>query len=161
MPNDIQINWNEQLLEGDFLYSNGDLTSDPGLETAIIISLFSDRRADERDDLPDLQNLDRRGWWGDLTLATTETGSDRIGSKLWLLERAKTTPETIAKAKIYIEEALQWLLDDQIAIKIDVEVDREGIVGSDRLEFGVKIYKSSGDVEVFNFSEQWLAQFSS
>jgi phage gp46-like protein len=160
MPKDIQIAWDEQLLEGDFLYSEGDLSGDPGLETAIIVSIFSDRRADDEDELPDLQNDDRRGWWGDLTLKETNTGPDKIGSRLWLLERAKTTPETVTLAKFYIEEALQWLIDDGVAIKVEVEVERQGTVGSDVLAFNVKIHKTDGDVEAFNFSDQWISQFS-
>ncbi len=159
MPKDIQISWDEQLLEGDLLYAEGDLTGDAGLETAIIISIFSDRRASSEDDLPDSQNPDRRGWWGDLTTESTSMGQDQIGSKLWLLERSKTTPETLARAKLYIEESLQWLINDGVAVKVEVEVERQGVVGSDVLAFSVKIYKSDGEEETFNFTDQWTAQF--
>lgn len=160
MPRDIQISWDEQLLEGDFLYSEGDLTGDSGLETAIIISIFSDRRAEIGDELPDPQNPDRRGWWGDLTLDSTDVAADKIGSRLWLLERSKTTPETLARAKQYIEESLQWLIDDGVAAKVEVNVERQGLVGSDVLAFSVAIQKSDGEVEAFNFSEQWTSQFT-
>jgi phage gp46-like protein len=159
MPEDVKISWDEILLEGDFLYSEGDLTGDAGLETAVIISIFSDRRAEPEDELPDSQDSDRRGWWGDLTLEQTAAGFDKLGSRLWLLERAKTVPETLVKAKAYIEESLQWLVDDGIAVKVEVEVERQGIAENGILAFGVKIYKSDNDVEAFHFSEQWTSQF--
>ena len=160
MPKDIGIEWDSDLLEGDFLYRQGDLGSDAGLETAIIISIFSDRRADDEDELPDVDSSDRRGWWGDLTFDLTDTGRDKIGSRLWLLERSKTSPEVLARAEQYIEEALQWLIEDGVAAKVEVEVERQGIVGSDILAFSVKIYRKDGGVEAFNFSEQWTSQFA-
>lgn len=83
------------------------------IDAAILLSLFCDARA-----LPqDLQD-DPRGWWGDVL--NTQNG-DRWGGKLWLLaSRAKNVPETLRLAEDYTREALQWLLDDQVASSIDV-----------------------------------------
>ena len=54
------------------------------LQTAILISLFTDAQASPDDMIQDGSG-DPRGWWGDL-------GSSKpIGSKLWLLGRAKQT----------------------------------------------------------------------
>lgn len=87
----------------------GTLEFDEGLETAVVISLFTDRRAEPGD----IENPEeRRGWWGDTFPSVPE---DKIGSRLWLLGRAKTTEETLELAKLYDEEALAWMLEDRVA----------------------------------------------
>jgi len=158
MPNDIQIVWNDVLQEGDFVFDATfqDFQSDAGLETAVIISLFSDRRAKEDDVLPDPNNSDRRGWWGDL--ASPEVARDQIGSRLWLLEREKTTENVLVRAKEYATEALAWLIEDGVAEKVDVESERQGPVGSDILAISVKVYRPDGSIVPFKYSAQWNAQ---
>lgn len=97
-----------------------DLTSDTSLRTAILLSLFTDRRANDDDSLPD-DTDDRRGWWGDsLPPATAATGW-QTGSRLWLLSRAKQTDETARRARDYAEEALVWLTDSGAADAVTVE----------------------------------------
>jgi len=159
MSNDIKISWDSDLIEGDFSFSESiqDLESDAGLETAVIISLFTDRRAAEDDILPDLNNLDKRGWWGDLV--QTEVEGDQIGSRLWLLSRReKTEQEVLLKAKRYAEEALQWMIEDKVAIKINVIAERTGMVGNDILALLVQIYKIDGSDIAFKYEAQWDSQ---
>lgn len=117
---DIKIKYNNDTQIADIEFKNNDLVNENGLETAVLMSVFTDKRASEDDPLPDI-NGDKRGWWGDLTLPESE---DAIGSKLWLLERSKTTQRVITKAKKHIRDSLQWMIDDGIAVKIDVEVER-------------------------------------
>lgn len=93
-----------------------DLQADETLETAVIISLFTDRRADVTDPLP-LNETFRRGWWGD---SYAEIQGDQIGSHLWLLQREKTTQETLNRTKEYSLEALAWLTEDGIAESVQV-----------------------------------------
>jgi phage gp46-like protein len=157
MASEIRINLDPVLFEGDLTFDETiqDFESDMGLETAVIISLFTDRRANEDDVLPDLNNTDRRGWWGDLV---SQIGNDQIGSKLWLLKREKTTPTTIIKAKKYVEEALQWMIDDGIAIKIEVETERQGVIGNDILAIKVRIYRDYKNKQAQEFSYQWEIQ---
>ncbi|WP_029770710.1 phage GP46 family protein [Pseudogulbenkiania sp. MAI-1] len=89
-----------------------ELFADP-IDAAIVLSLFCDARA-----LPQDQQGDPRGWWGD---ALASQSGDRWGGRLWLLaRRAKNVPETLRLAEDYTREALQWLLDDQVASAIDV-----------------------------------------
>jgi phage gp46-like protein len=86
------------------------------------VSLFTDRLAEPSDPLiaaPD-GTVDRRGWWGD-TLLAQDHPNDRIGSRLWLLERSKSDRNLPKTAEGYIREALQWLLDDGIATLIDAK----------------------------------------
>lgn len=91
------------------------------LERAVIISLFTWRRADPDDKLP---GSAKYGWWGD---TYAEVKGDRIGSKLWLLMRSKLTNEVLAQAKEYAEESLQWLIEDRVATSVTVAVERGGL----------------------------------
>lgn len=81
------------------------------LYTAILISLFTDRAADPDDVIPDGSG-DPRGWWADPTM----------GSKLWLRERSKATPTLPLLIKNDIEQALAWLIEDDVVAAIDVTV---------------------------------------
>ena len=155
---DVRIVWNDNYLEGDFAFDPDaqDLASDEGLETAVIISLFTDRRANVDDPLPDSRSVDRRGWWGDLASPLVE--GDRIGSRLWLLERQSTLGNVPARAKQYVEEALGWMIEDKIATKIEVEVERMGTIGTDILALKIQIYKPDGSVLPLAYELQWQAQ---
>jgi phage gp46-like protein len=110
MP-DITTTWSPTGVEGDWTIVPGDLQGGDDLATAVLISLFTDRRAEASDVIPDGSN-DRRGWWGDLGSAYP------IGSRLWLLSRAKQLPQTLTNAQTYVAEALQWLLDDGVVASI-------------------------------------------
>lgn len=121
------------------------LETDSGLESAVIVSLLTDRRARPDDRLPDdsdkgngLIPPDRRGWAGDAFAATID---DRIGSRLWLLNREKQTEETRRRAIEYAREALDWLIRDGYAAEIAIEAEwaRTG-----RLEMFVAITLSDG-----------------
>lgn len=117
------------------------------LVRAVVVSLFTWRRANPDDTLPADQ---RMGWWGD-TFAPID--NDRIGSRLWLLSRAKLLPETVNQAREYALEALQWLIDDGVASRIEVQAERQGL---QTLALGVRIYKSDGTVPTdVRFTDVW------
>lgn len=98
----------------DLAIQDGDLMTDEGLETAVILSLFTDRRALAEDRLPD-GTSDRRGYWADAY-------NDRLhGSRLWLLCREKVQDEVLRWAREYAKEALAWLIEDKVAESIVVE----------------------------------------
>lgn len=108
---DIALIWKDG--HGDIMQSGTDLLTDDSIETAVIISLFTDRRAEESDDIPDGSD-NRRGWWGD-TYSETPTGS-----RLWLLSREKQMSSVLLRAEQYAAEALQWLVDDSLASAIAI-----------------------------------------
>lgn len=91
------------------------------LPRAVLISLFTWRRANPDDDLP---ATNKYGWWGDTYAAEF---NDRIGSRLWLLSRSKLTNETQLKAQEYATEALQWLTDDGVADSVQITAERESM----------------------------------
>lgn len=92
-----------------------DLAQEDTLVTAIMLSLMTDRLA-QPGEVP--AGADRRGWWAD----AYAQGGDRFGSRLWLLAREKEIPRTLQRAREYVREALQWLLDDGIADDLQVVV---------------------------------------
>lgn len=109
----------------DFAIEAGDIALDATPATAMLIALGSDRRARPDDVLPDeprpapdeLTILGRRrGWTGD----ALDHLRRRIGSRLWLLSRAKQTEETRLRAVAYAEEALAWLTEER-GIPVSVE----------------------------------------
>lgn len=114
------------------------------LTRAVIISLFTWRRAEPDDDI-DFPF----GWWGD-SYPTVQ--NDRIGSRLYLLKRSTLTNRTAPKAKEYISEALKWMVDDDIASRIDVEVNRTAI---DTLKAKVIITLTDGTVKSLTFDNIW------
>lgn len=86
------------------------LFEDP-LAAAILISLFSDSRADDAS-LPD-----PRGWWGD---QLGRFDGDRIGSLLWRTQTGKHTAETLRRVEDAARAALAWMAEDGLAERIDV-----------------------------------------
>lgn len=114
---DIALVWDNTTGTADLALTSGDLQVDQGLITAVIVSLFTDRLAESGDVIPD-GTTDRRGWWGDLPLDSADETSgqpDRIGSRLWLLDRALQTQETLTNAERYASEALAWMVTDGVA----------------------------------------------
>ena len=131
MP-DITLSWDSANNHADWVQSGAVLMTGNDLESAIIISLFSDRIAAVGDVIPDGTN-DPRGWWADTDVP--------IGSRLWLLKRSKQIPETLQKAYDYIAEALQWLLDDQVVAQFDINVQW---VRASTLGAQITAYKQDG-----------------
>ena len=105
---DIRTTWDPVLNAGDWLIDPPALADGADLETAVLISLFTDARAADDDRLPGAAD-DRRGWWG-----------GPLGSRLWLLVREKATNETRLRAEDYCREALAWMRTDGVADRIDV-----------------------------------------
>ena len=149
---DIQIKWNSTDYKGDFIFDGeGDLSTDKGLETAVIISLFTDRRADG-EELPPKEKS-KRGWWGD---SIADIPNDKIGSKFWLLSREKELQEVAVRARQYTLEALQWLIDTKIANKI--EVDSE-LLGNGMLGLQIRIYRpGKTELTEYRYNYNWDAQ---
>lgn len=141
---DISTRWAG--LDGDWLLSGADLASDWGLETSVVISLFTDGLA-ELDETP--RGAQRRGWWGD---AFASIPGDRIGSKLWLLAREKQLPATLARAEAYVSAALQWLVDDGVAGAVTVRAEwiRQGTLG-----VAVEVQRRARAVDQYRFELFW------
>ena len=133
MP-DITTVWGTANSRGDWALAGAMLESGNDLQTAYFISIFSDRMAQPGDVIPDGSN-DRRGWIGD-------AGSKYpIGSRLWLLDRAKATQKTANLARTYVTEAVQWLIDDKVVARHAVTVKW---IARNALGIWITAYKPDG-----------------
>jgi len=122
------------------------MTREELLRRAVTISLFTWRRAGLDDAVDD---SDRKGWWGD---CVPSVAGDKIGSRLWLLSRRTLVADTFKDAKAYAEEALAWLIDDQIVTAVTVTVERQGI---DRMNLRVMLIEQNGGVLELDFENTW------
>lgn len=116
---------------------DGDLVRDI-LRDAVMISLFSDRRAED-DQAP---ARERRGWWGD----------SELGSRLWLLwRRGRLDAQALSDARAYCLEALGWLVADGIAARVEAEVTRlpKG------LAVAIQVVRPDGRTLDYRFGPLW------
>lgn len=141
---DISTWWQVDENYADWLKGSGDVLSGDDLQSAIIISLFTDGLARSDDNIDESY---RRGWWADL-------GSDyNIGSRLWLLNRQKLTVSIVKQAEDYAGEALKWLIDDGVVSYIEVGTQ---IVYPNRLNMIIR-YHRPGDERDLRFFWVWEA----
>jgi len=138
---DITTVWNVQAGEGGWVVEGPALQAGDDLATAVLISLFTDRQAAADDPLPDGSG-DRRGWWGD----------PEMGSRLWLLSRAKQTAETARRAQEYAAEALAWMIDDGVAASVS---PKAAWLGRGQLGLTVTISRADGSSRALEFAWAW------
>jgi phage gp46-like protein len=119
-------------------------TPTDNLTRSVIISLFSWRRAD-----PDDDSEQPMGWWGD-SYPTIQ--NDRIGSRLYLLQRTTLTNNTVELARGYLEQALAWLKDDGVVSRITINVQRRG---TDILTAEITLYRNDGSSQLITFDDLW------
>lgn len=88
----------------DLLFNGKDLLTDSTLETAILVSVWSDGRHNHE-----------RGWWGD-------SFNERPIAEclLWTLLGEDATEDNARIGVGFIEKAIQWLLDDEWLTHISV-----------------------------------------
>ncbi|OBU85879.1 phage GP46 family protein [Chromobacterium subtsugae] len=129
---------------GDWVLAGSELLAGNDLQSAILLSLGTDREAGPDDVIPDGSG-DPRGWCLDDTARP-------IGSRLWLLARAKQTRETANRARDYIAEALQWLIDDGVVAKFDITTQW---VAPSTLGAQVVSYSTAGARSAVQFKWAW------
>ncbi len=148
LASDIRVIFDGVNLTGDLDFVSGQLALEHGLESAIIISIFSDQRSPDDIELP-LGETNRRGVWFD---GLGEDSDDKFGSLFWLLDGEKQTEATRLKAISYVTAALQWLIRDEVARQVDVDAEwlRDGF-----LALRIAIHRPTGSVE--RFQVHWRA----
>ncbi|MDE2098624.1 MAG: phage GP46 family protein [Patescibacteria group bacterium] len=134
---DITSLWNAQTQRCDYAIAGGAFQVGADVETAVLISLFTDRLANIDDVLPNARPGypgDRKGWWGD-------DPRNLMGSRLWLLNRAKGPMNVAAQAEDYAAEALQWMINDGVVARFDIQAQW---VSPNQLNLRVVAYRSNG-----------------
>lgn len=117
---------------------NGDIASADFFDTAILYSLFGERRASSSEVV---EPQFRRGWIGN-------DEAFENGSKLWLFTQARLTRTNLNRIEDEARKALKWIVDDGLAISVD-EVSTNLVGGRPRLN--VTIRRSRDRVERRSF----------
>lgn len=141
---DLAMVWRDGF--GYLHLSGADLAVEDGLRSAVRVSLFTDRRAREDDQLPD-GSTDRRGHWSD-----SYSSGDEIGSRLWLLDREKVVPEVLRRAEDYSREALAWMLKDGAASAVKASA---WTTGRNDMNLQIAITHPDGRTESLEFLDLW------
>lgn len=98
---------------------DGLLAAGDPLETAVLISLFTDRLVTPAE-VP--EGVSRGGWWGG---AFPYVAGDVEGSRLWsLLVRGREDRVALLAAADHAREALAWLLEDSLADVVGAVAER-------------------------------------
>ncbi len=130
--------------------ADGDLAGDESLETAVIISLMSDKRINESELPPG--TLDKKGWWGD---SFPDVEGDQIGSTMWLSERiGKNTVETLAQLETAAVSSLNWMIEDGVAVSVTASAEFDT---ANSTVISIVIQRPGQD-EADRFSLNWDAQ---
>jgi len=98
----------------DLTITNGDFTSNDGLDTTILLALFVDKRA-EPSEIAEASL--RRGWIGN---EQNEEEDYEIGSKLWLLYQSRLIDKTLNLAIDFVRDCFIWMIPDQLVKDIIV-----------------------------------------
>jgi phage gp46-like protein len=141
------------------LRSDGTLDDTQALATSVCVALGTDALAGPDDPLPDPDSTDRCGWWGDLDAELIWNGWP-IGSKLWLLRRAKINSassrhgSTLVAVENYIRAAMQPFVDRRICNGFDVWATR---VDPQRIDALLRIYRTPQPLIELRYAVLWDA----
>lgn len=122
----------------DLAIENGDFKLTQGFETALLVSLFSDRRA-YGDEVPD--PLKRRGWIGDLVSGIS---GDKIGSGIWFYEQSRLTIDVENGVRSEANMSLQWAVNENLLTF--VEADTKQSPDKRRLTLNITLTALNGGV---------------
>jgi len=121
---------------------DGDIETSQSLDTAILMSLLAEQRADATE-VPESKN--RRGWSGN-----ESTPDFEMGSKLWQFEQARVTGSNLAAMGVIMRNSLQWMIDDNIALDATVSA----VFKSSAVQAQVTLFRPSSSVDKSLF-ELW------
>jgi len=133
------------LMTGSQIYdldinANGDIDTAEFFDTAIMYSLFGERRASSTEVVePQL----RRGWIGNDDFEN--------GSKLWLFYQERLTRNVLNRIEDEAKNSLQWLVDGGYAVSIDNPV---ASISNRRVLLTITIRRSRDEV-VRKFYDLW------
>lgn len=111
------------------------------IQTAILLCLFTDARADA-DDLRQEHAGDARGWVGDGFDIDASRGETPLGSKLWLFRRHELTDATARLVEAEARRALNTLIRQKLAARIDLTAEAQKAEG--RIALSVTVIGSDG-----------------
>lgn len=132
----IGLTYDNDAGHADVVFEDGTKVDDPGLITACLISLYTDKRD------PSRPEGDRGGWWG----TSLDDDGDEWGSLLWTLRNALPVEDTRQKAERYAQDSLAWLVTDGYVSSIKATaVWARDILGVASLRIAIDIQRP-GDI---------------
>lgn len=137
---DIALAKGDDGIYDEVIGADGDFVSDESFNTAIILSLYPERRADE-DTIPIAAK--RRGWVGN---ETNEDNTYELGSLQWLNEQARTNSDTKNASVGYVKEALAWLVPNYLN---DIKVS--GFLRSEGVELEIVLVRKNKKIDKLYF----------
>jgi phage gp46-like protein len=135
--------------------NRGGLSAKAALHTAVVLSLFTDKRISKDHPLFYLvEDGDPRGWFGDGVDVRADLHEDEMGSLLWVFERAHLN-ETIRRwVENVTYEALVPLINQGAAVRVDVQAEAQFAIN--RVNLGVQIYGRDGSkMYDYKFEDIW------
>lgn len=146
---DIRLIYDNSKGHCDWVIADGDLDTSDDLETAVLLSLFTDARAPDGTVPPD-GTTDLRGCWMDYYEGWS------MGSLLWTIEGSKKVGNSLlTHARTICEQALQWLIDDGVVGK--VAVTTSWLTGAS-LNIGIVLTAPDGADRSFQYAWAWKDQ---
>jgi phage gp46-like protein len=134
------------LADPDERSNRGGLRSKAGIETAVVLALFTDKRIDPDHPLYFLADGDARGYWGDGIDVRADLNEGPLGSFLWLLERAPLTIRNISAARWaeqFATEALMPLQTQGVVVRMEIAATTNEL--ESRLELVVRLFGRDGN----------------
>jgi phage gp46-like protein len=131
---DLALEYDPVLRVCDAVFDGVDFVLDDTPATAMLIAIGADRRARPDDTLPDTVTNDyrpsrlnaKRGWCGD----ALDAQGNLIGSRLWLIGRAKQTEATRRLAESAVGECLSPIEASRgISFTVEVRWVARGVLG--------------------------------
>lgn len=112
---------------------DGDIKTVDFFDTAILYSIFGERRATKEEVLDPVL---RRGWIGNEEFEN--------GSKLWQYRQARLTRSVINSVSDEARFSLEWLVSDGLAVSID---EVQALVKNNSLVLSITIRRSLDNIE--------------
>lgn len=130
---------------GEIVIENGEILCDKGLSTAVYLSLMG---GDKKDDGTVEEN---RGWWGNNLRDIPE--NEILVSRFQAVIRGKPlTSKNLKDAEEAAKEDLKWIIDEEIADKIECEIFTEN---RNFINLSIKILKESEVLTSESFGFEW------
>jgi len=117
----------------------GDFVTTEGFETAILMSLLGEKRANESEVV---EPQFRRGDWSN---ELNDVPDYEVGSKLWLLYVARANTESMNSGIDSIKDGLQWMIDDNL-IK---DANAEGTISYRGITFKALVTQENNKVDKY------------
>jgi len=125
----------------DISFEDGDIKGTDSFDTAINMTIFEERRADESEQpVNDL----RRGWWGN---ELSDVEGFEIGSKLWQFFQSRATTEVANQIPTEMVEAFQWMVQDGHL----VNVTASSVLTGSNIDVTVTLLRSNNEVDSRSF----------